>query len=67
MERNRVKRLLREALGEVEGSLGPGQDLVIVARPDLGELAAREGLSGIVGSLSDLLARARNVAATGAR
>jgi ribonuclease P protein component len=59
VERNRVKRLLREAFAGAEPSLGEGQDLVVVARPEAGELARREGLAGIDGALGDLLARAK--------
>jgi len=58
VERNRVKRLLREAFARAEGDLAPGQDLVLVARPPAGELAEREGLAGVDASLSELLAKA---------
>jgi ribonuclease P protein component len=56
--RNRVKRLLREAFRRIEGELNPGQDLVVVARPAVSELAEREGLAGVDASLEELLARA---------
>lgn len=60
VERNHVKRLLREAFAAIESSpdLGAGHDLVVVARPDAGELARREGLAGIDGALMDLIERA---------
>ena len=58
VERNRVKRLLREAFADVEGHLRPGLDVVVVARPDARELAAREGLGGIEAALSELIERA---------
>jgi ribonuclease P protein component len=57
VERNRVKRLLREAFADVAGALPAGQDLVIVARPAAGELAERDGLEGMRISLAELLAR----------
>jgi ribonuclease P protein component len=57
VQRNLVKRLLREAFREVEGDLGDGQDVVLVARPEARELAEREGLAGVAGSLSQLLDR----------
>ncbi|HZL49204.1 MAG TPA: ribonuclease P protein component [Solirubrobacteraceae bacterium] len=57
-ERNRVKRLLREAFASAEGELIAGQDIVVVARPQARELAEREGLAGIDASLGELIARA---------
>jgi ribonuclease P protein component len=58
VERNRVKRLLREAFARVEDELSAGQDVVVVARPPVSELAEREGLAGVDASLGELLARA---------
>jgi ribonuclease P protein component len=58
VERNQVKRLLREAFAATEPTLRDGHDLVVVARPEAGELARREGLDGVAGALGDLLARA---------
>ncbi len=59
VERNRVKRLLREAFAQSEDDLGTGQDIVVVARPDARDLAEREGLAGVRGALVELIARAR--------
>jgi ribonuclease P protein component len=58
VERNRVKRLLREAFARLEPELDPGQDLVVVARPSALELAEREGLAGLETSLSALVGSA---------
>jgi ribonuclease P protein component len=58
VQRNRVKRLLREAFAHAEGELAPGQDVVVVARPPAGELAEREGLAGVDASLAELIAKA---------
>jgi ribonuclease P protein component len=58
VERNRVKRLLREAFARAQDGLSPGQDLVVVARPQVGELAEREGLAGVDASLGELIAKA---------
>jgi ribonuclease P protein component len=57
VERNRVKRLLREAFA-VEGlRLPPDTDAVVVARPEARELAEREGLEGIRAALGELVGR----------
>ena len=58
VERNRVKRLLREAFASVEPRVRAGQDVVVVARPDAAELAEREGLEGMRGALAELIAKA---------
>jgi ribonuclease P protein component len=58
VERNRVKRLLREAFAREELALAPGTDAVVVARPDAKALAEREGLAGVARVLGELIARA---------
>jgi len=55
VERNRVKRLLREAFGQAEDGLRGGHDLVVVARPEVRDLAEREGLAGVDAALAELL------------
>jgi ribonuclease P protein component len=57
VERNRIKRLLREAFATAQGELAEGQDVVVVARPAAGELAEREGLGGVEASLRELIAK----------
>jgi ribonuclease P protein component len=58
VERNRVKRLLREAFA-VEGMRLPaGTDAVLVARQDAGPLVEREGLAGLQAVLKALVERA---------
>jgi ribonuclease P protein component len=58
VDRNRVKRLLREAFA-VESERVPGDhDVVLVARPEARELAEREGLSGVRRELAELVGRA---------
>jgi ribonuclease P protein component len=57
VERNRVKRLLREAFEHVAHELEGEQDVVVVARPQLLELAEREGLRGVAAALEELLAK----------
>ena len=58
VERNHVKRLLREAFASAEPVLNAGQDIVVVARPEARELAEREGLAGIEESLTELIVKA---------
>ncbi len=58
VERNHVKRLLREAFDAEAQVVPAGHDVVVVARPAARELAEREGLEGIRGALRELLEQA---------
>jgi ribonuclease P protein component len=58
VDRNRVKRLLREAFAQCGAPVPPGHDVVLVARPDLRELADREGLAGVTRALDELVGKA---------
>jgi ribonuclease P protein component len=57
VDRNTVKRLLREAFAREADRLPPGSDAVVIARPAAGELAQRTGLDGIRAALADLIDR----------
>jgi ribonuclease P protein component len=58
VQRNKIKRLLRDAFARAENRLPAGHDVVVVARPPLAELADRDGLSGVADSLEELIAKA---------
>jgi ribonuclease P protein component len=58
VERNRMKRLLRESFWSVAGELPDGFDFVLVARPDASELAAERGEAGIQEALREVLGKA---------
>lgn len=58
VDRNRVKRLLREAFREEGDRLPADSDVVVVARPEALELAEREGLAGVQAALAELVGKA---------
>jgi ribonuclease P protein component len=58
VQRNRLKRMLREAFAHAQDGLRPGHDIVVVARPPADELAERHGLAGVEAALAELIAQA---------
>ena len=57
VQRNRVKRLLREAFALESSQLPVGTDVVVVARHEARGLAERDGLEGIRHALAELIER----------
>jgi ribonuclease P protein component len=58
VQRNLVKRLLREAFSLEGTSLPADLDVVVVARPEALELAEREGLAGMRSALAEVVGKA---------
>jgi ribonuclease P protein component len=58
VQRNRVKRLLREAFALESSRLPAGSDAVVIARHEARGLAEREGLEGIRHALAGLITQA---------
>lgn len=58
VERNAVKRALREAFWALDHELPADYDFVLVARPDVAGLVEREGTAGVGTTLAELIAEA---------
>jgi ribonuclease P protein component len=55
VERNAVKRALREAFWSLDPDVPAGHDFVLVARPDVAGLIEREGTPGVTRELGGLM------------
>jgi ribonuclease P protein component len=60
VERNKVKRVLREAFWNLSDRLPPGHDFVIVARAEIKDLVDRDGMDGVRANLEEALAKGRS-------
>jgi ribonuclease P protein component len=66
VDRNRVKRLLREAFARESERLPAGSDAVVIARHGAKDLAEREGLAGVRRALAELIDKVPGASAAGA-
>ena len=55
VDRNRVKRVLRETFWSLPDRLPAQHDFVLVARPEIGDLIEREGSAGVQACLEEAL------------
>ncbi len=55
VDRNRIKRALREAFWSLESELPQGHDFVLVARAEISSLWERDGTKGVEHSLREAL------------
>jgi ribonuclease P protein component len=58
VDRNKVKRTLREAFWSLADRLPPRHDFVLVARAEIGAMIEREGTDGVRASLEEALEQA---------
>ena len=58
VERNAVKRALREAFWSLDPEVPARHDFVLVARPDVASLLEREGTPGVAQALAGLIEEA---------
>ncbi|HEX6781078.1 MAG TPA: ribonuclease P protein component [Solirubrobacterales bacterium] len=60
VQRNKVKRALREAFWGLADRLPPRHDFVIVARAEIEDLIDRDGTAGVTADLEEALAGGRS-------
>ncbi|MFL5899484.1 MAG: ribonuclease P protein component [Solirubrobacterales bacterium] len=60
VDRNKAKRSLREAFWSLADRLPPGHDFVIVARSEINDLIAKDGMNGVRASLDEALEKVRS-------
>ena len=58
VDRNRVKRTMRETFWSLAERLPERHDFVLVARPEIGALIEREGAEGVKATLEEALGEA---------
>jgi ribonuclease P protein component len=60
VDRNKVKRALREAFWALSDRLPPRHDFVIVARAEINDLIEESGTNGVQENLEEALAKVRS-------
>jgi ribonuclease P protein component len=60
VDRNKVKRALREAFWSLSDRLPARHDFVIVARAEINDLIEKEGTAGVTANLEEALAKVRS-------
>jgi ribonuclease P protein component len=60
VDRNKVKRTLREAFWALSDRLPPRHDFVIVARAEISDLIGSAGMDGVKENLEEALAKVRS-------
>lgn len=60
VDRNKVKRVLREAFWALSERLPERHDFVIVARAEINDLIEKDGMNGVKGNLEEALAKVRS-------
>jgi ribonuclease P protein component len=60
VDRNKVKRILREAFWELADQLPPRHDFVIVARAEINDLIEKDGMNGVKSNLEEALGKGRS-------
>lgn len=60
VDRNKVKRVLREAFWTLSDRLPARHDFVIVARAEINDLIEKDGMSGVKENLEEALSKVRS-------
>lgn len=60
VDRNKVKRVLREAFWTLSDRLPPRHDFVIVARAEINDLIEKDGMNGVKENLEEALSKVRS-------
>ena len=58
VDRNRVKRTMRDAFWDLSDRLPADHDFVLVARPEIAALIERDGAAGARGCIEEALGKA---------